>query len=155
MPKPRRPRYRIWIEPGAGKPIAPEIHPQLQKIILEFALLEDVTGPMCSLVDGDKYVAEGARRLRESIVLALQGAGITLPEEQLTVLCRVTASEAFIIRRLLEAKITGEMCKQDIKANPLYKTYKAYFDQAPEMAIRAFSLALQAAATGERQAEKN
>jgi hypothetical protein len=43
-------------------------------------------------------MGEGAHRLRESIVLALQGAGITLPDEQLTVLCRNTAGEAFIIR---------------------------------------------------------
>jgi hypothetical protein len=126
----------MWIEPGTRTPIAPEIRPQLQKIVLEFALLEDVTGPMCSLVDGDKYVAEGAHRLRESIVLALQGAGITLPDDQLTVLCRNTASEAFIIRRLLEAKITGEMCKTDIKGNPFYKTYQAYFDRVASARMR-------------------
>ena len=145
----------MWLEPGTGTPIAPEIQPQLQKIILEFALLEDVTGPMCSLVDADKYVAEGARRLRESIMLAHNKAAVTLPDEQLTALCRGAASEAFIIRRLLEAKITGEMCKADIKGNPFYKTYQAYFDQAPGMATRAFALAIEAAAGGERQAENN
>jgi hypothetical protein len=47
----------MWIEQGPGTPIAPEIQPELQQIILEFALLEDVTGPMCSTVDRDKYVA--------------------------------------------------------------------------------------------------
>lgn len=110
---------------------------------------------MCSSVERDNYVAEGAVRLRESIRRALQAAGITLPDEQLRVLCRRTASEAFIIRRLLEAKITGEMCKHDIKGNPLYKTYQAYFDQTPEMAARAFVIALEAAEDCERRAEKN
>lgn len=68
----------MWIEQGPGTPIAPELQPELQQIVLEFALLEDVTGPMCSTVDRDKYVADGARRIRESIVLALQGAGIAV-----------------------------------------------------------------------------
>jgi hypothetical protein len=127
----------------------------LQQIILEFALLEDVTGPMCSTVDSDKYVADGARRIRETIVLALQQAEITLTEEQLTTLCQGTASEAFIIRRLLEAKITGEMCNADIKGFPLYKTYRAYFNQTPEMVARALVLALEAAEAGEQQTRKN
>lgn len=145
----------MWIEPGTGASIAPEIRPQLQKIILDFALLEDVTGPTCSMVDGDKYAAEGARRLRESIILALQEAGISLPDGHLTVLCWDTASEAFIIRRLLEAKITGEICKADIKSNSFYKTYHAYFDQTPKMVTRAATLVLEAVAADERQAENN
>jgi hypothetical protein len=47
------------------------------------------------------------------------------------------------------------MCKTDIKGNPFFKTYQAYFDQTPEMASRAFALAIEAAAAGERQAENN
>jgi hypothetical protein len=155
MPKPTRPRFQTWIEPATTAPIAPEIRPQLETIILEFALLEDMTGPKCSMVDDDKYVVEGAGRLRESIVRALQGAEISVSDEHLTMLCRDTASEAFIIRLILDAKITGEMCKTDIISNPFYKTYQAYFDQAPELVIRTIALALEAAAGRKRKAENN
>jgi hypothetical protein len=48
---------------GTRNSIAPEIQPQLQKLILDFALLGDVTEPMCSLVGPDKYMAESAVQL--------------------------------------------------------------------------------------------
>jgi len=75
-------RYELWIE---GKsPLAPEISQLLPKLILELALVEDVTGPWCSDVARDEYIAGLALRLREPVARELRVAGIAVSEEELT-----------------------------------------------------------------------
>ena len=149
-------RYEMWME---GKdPFPPEISTLLPRIILELALTEDVTGPWASEVVGDKYIAELAPRLREPVARALSEAGIAVSEEKLARICQVSASETFVIRRLNEARIEGEVLVRDFRHLPLYRTYQDYFEQSPEVVAKAFGIAINAAASdcaARRDNEKN
>jgi hypothetical protein len=137
-------RYEMWME---GKdPFPPEISRLLPKVILEVALVEDVTGPLASEVVGDEYIAELAPRLRESLARELQNAGIAVSEGELARICQVSASETFVIRRLNEARLEGEVLVQDFCHLPLYRTYQAYFEQSPDIVAKAFGIAINAAA---------
>lgn len=142
------------LEPGIWRPIAPEIKPQLREIILDVALLDDATGYPPSMQDYEKYVAAGALRVQEFVIQELQTAAITLSEAQLTLLCRNTMSEVYIIRRVVEGPVAGEICKQDIRAGPFYKPYQAYFDLKPEMLARGLTLALDAMAHAQQQVKQ-
>ena len=137
-------RYEMSIE---GKsPLAPEISRLLPKLILELALVEDVTGPPASEVVRNEYVAKLAPRLREPIARELQNAGISVSDEELASICRVAASETFVIRRLCEGRLEGEVRIEDFGHLPFYRTHRDYFEQSPETLAKAFSIAFNAAA---------
>jgi hypothetical protein len=127
---------------------------QLHDLIMEVALLDDATGCAPSMVDWDKYLAAGALRVRESVVQALLTAAITFFEAQLTMLCRDAMSEVYLIRRLGEGMVEGEICKQAIRANPFDKTYQAYFDLKPELLARWRAPALAATAQAQQQVKQ-
>ena len=58
MPKPRHPRYEMWLEPVREVPLHLRFSHSCKSSILECALLEGVTGQlMCSLVDSARYLA--------------------------------------------------------------------------------------------------
>lgn len=149
-------RYEMWME---GKdPFSPEISRLLPKLILELALVEDVTGPWASAVVGDEYIAQLAPRLREPVARALRAAAIAVSEAELARICQVSASETFVIRRLNEGRLEGEVSVQDFCQLPLYRTYREYFEQSPEIVAKAFGLAINAAASdlaARRDADKN
>ncbi len=127
-------------------PFPPEISRLLPKPILELALLEDVTGPWASEVARDNYIAELALRLREPVARGLRDAGITVSEEELTRICDISASETFVIRRLNEARLEGEVLVQDFDHLPFYRTYQGYFEQSPNIVAKAFNIAINASA---------
>jgi hypothetical protein len=138
-------RYETWME---GKsPFAPEISRLLPRLILELALLDDVTGPSASEVARDEYVAELARRLREPVTRELLRAGISVSEEQLARICHVAASETFVIRRLNQARLEGEILAKDFNHLPFYRTYKDYFEQTPDVVLKAYGLRFNSAAS--------
>jgi hypothetical protein len=134
----------MWIE--GPSPLAPEISKLLPQLILDLALVEDVTGPWCSQVARDEYMAGLALRLREPVVRSLREAGIAVSEEELAKICGIAASETFVIRRLNEAQIEGEVLVADFRHLPFYLTYQGYFEQSPEIVARALQIALQSAA---------
>ncbi len=115
-------------------PLPSEISRLLPKLILELALVEDRTGPWASKVVGDEYIAELTPRLRESIARELGAAGIAVSEGELSRICQVSASETFVIRRLNEARLEGEVLVQDFCHLPFYRTYQDYFEESPEIA---------------------
>jgi hypothetical protein len=138
-------RYKMWLE---GKdPFPPEISRLLPKIILELALIEDVTGPWASEVMGDEYIAQLAARLREPIARELHQAGIAVTEVELVKICNVSASETFVIRRLSEARLEGEVLVEEFNHLPFYRTYQHYFEQSPDIVAKAFGIAINAAAS--------
>ncbi len=149
-------RYEMWLE---GKvPFPPEISRLLPKLILELAMVEDVTGPWASEVAGDEYVPHLASRLREPVAQALQEAAISVSEGELARICQVSASETFVIRRLNEGRIEGEVSVEDFRHLPFYRTYQDYFEPTPEIFAKALSIAMNAAASdfgGSAGADKN
>jgi hypothetical protein len=149
-------RYEMWIE---GKsPLTPEISRHLPKLILEVALIEDVTGPLCSGVVREEYVAKLAPRLRESVARELQKAGIAVSDEELARICRISASETFVIRRLNEARLEGEILVKDFKDLPFYATYRDYFEQSPDIVAKAIGITINAAVfdrSARRDTDKN
>ncbi len=99
-----------------------------------------------------------AARLREPVTRALSDAGIAVSEEKLGRICQVSASETFVIRRLNEARIEGEVLVQDFCHLPLYRIYREYFEQSPEIVAKAFGIAINTAASdlaARRDADKN
>jgi hypothetical protein len=149
-------RYELWIEDES--PLAPETSRLLPKLILELALVEDVTGPWCSEVARDEYLAALARRLSEPIARELREAGISASEAEQARICLVAASETFVIRRLLEARLEGEILVEDFSHLPFYRTYQDYFEQTPAIVAKAFDIAINAAASDcahRRDADKN
>jgi hypothetical protein len=149
-------RYKMWVEEQKN-PLPPEILRLLPKLVLELALLEDVTGQWASEVEGDGYIAELASRLREPVARELLAAGIAVTQEELTRICHLSASETFIIRRLNEARIDGEVLVEDFNHLPLYRTYRDYFEQSSDVVAKAFGIAINAAfdRATRRDANKN
>lgn len=149
-------RYAMWTE--RKNPVPPEISRILSKLILELALVEDVTGPRASEVKRDQYIAKLAPRLRDSVARELHQAGITVSEEELVRFCRVSASETFVIRTLCEARLEGEVKVQDFSHLPLYRTYQDYFEQSPDIVAKAFAIAINGATSNwatRRDTDKN
>jgi hypothetical protein len=138
-------RYEMWLE--GNDPFPPEISRLLPKVILELALVEDVTGPWASEVMRDEYIAGLAPRLRGPIARELRQAGIAVSEGELARICNVSASETFVIRRLNEARLEGEVLVEDFIHLPFYRTYQNYFEQSPDIVAKAFGIAIQAAAS--------
>jgi len=137
-------RFEIWVE--GNSPFPPEIARLLPNLILELALLDDVTGPLASEIGWDKYIAEAAPRWRESVARRLREAGIGVSESELARICQVSASEVFVIRWLNEARLEGEILVEDFNHLPFYPIYQAYFEQSPEIVEKAFRIAIHAAA---------
>ena len=154
MSKNKARRYHIWIEEG-GSPISPEIRKLLPKPILDFVLLEDLTGPLCLHVKREEYVEESAERLRDPLLQSLRDGGITATDDQMKEVCRRAASEAFIVRGLNEARIVGEISIEQIRELPFYALYKDYFEQTPETMKRALNLAFAAVQSTLRQGTNN
>lgn len=145
MPHGKTNRYDMWME--GNDPFPPEISRLLPTVILELALSEDVTGPWASEVVAHKYIADLVPRLREPVARALSDAGIAVSEEKLGRICQVSASETFVIRRLNEARIEGELLVQDFCHLPLYRIYREYFEQSPAIVAKAFGIAINTAAS--------
>lgn len=139
-------RYEMWME--GQVPFQPEISRLLPKLILELAMTEDVTGPWASEVIGDKYIAQLALRLREPVARALREAAIAVSEGELARICQVSASETFVIRRLNEGRLEGEVLVEDFRHLPLYRTYQDYFEPTAEIFAKALSFAMNAATSG-------
>jgi len=154
MSKRKARRYRIWLDEG-GSPILPEIRKLLPKPILELVLLEDLTGPPFLHAERGEYNKHLAERLREPLLKLTRDAGITVSDEQMAEVCRLAASEAFVIRGLNEARIVGEIPIEQIRELPFYALYKDYFEQTPEIMERALNLALAAFQSTLRQALNN
>jgi hypothetical protein len=148
MSQKKRKRWVMWVE-KAKSPLAPEIHRLLPPLILELALTEDVTGPFCAQVVRDEYIARLSSRLREPVVQELHKVGIAVSDGQLAEICRLAASEAFVVRGLNEARLEGEISLGDLRHLPLYRTYRNYFEPTPDMVARAFGIAISAAAAVE------
>jgi len=154
MSKNKARRYRIWLEEG-GSPILPEIRKLLPKPILDLVLLEDLIGPSCLRAKRGEYDKHLAERLREPLLKLTRDAGITVTDEQMAEVCRLAASEAFVIRGLNEARIVGEIPIEQIRELPFYTLYKDYFEQTPEIMERALYLALAAFQSMLEQGTKN
>jgi len=154
MSKKKARRYQIWVEEG-GSPISPEIRKLLPTAILDFVLVEDLTGPACLHVERGEYVKQLAERLREPLLKLTGDAGITVTEEQMAEVCRLAASEAFVIRGLNEARIVGEIPIEQIRELPFYNLYKEYFEQTPEIMERALELAFAAVQSTLQQRTNN
>ena len=138
-------RWVMWME--KGKPtLAPEIYQLLPPLILDLALKEDVTGPSCAKVVRDEYIPQLSSCLREHVAQELHKAGITVSEAQLAEICRLAASETFVIRGLNEARAEGEISLGDFRRLPFYRTYQNYFEETPEIVAKAFDIAITAAA---------
>jgi len=156
-PKSGKAKYKLWVEPS-GKPVDPVIvavGKLLPKIILEFAILEDVTGPSCGRVIRDQYQTELASRLRDPITQAIQASGLVVTEEQMKQICLGAAGETFVVRGLNEARLIGEISLRDIKQIELYHTYRDYFEQSPEIVIKALEVAIDAAIAPRRDEANN
>jgi hypothetical protein len=135
-------RYEMWME--GENPCPPEISRLLPKLILELALREDMTGPCASGVVQDKYISELTSRLKEPVTRELREAGIEVSSEELAKISQVSASETFVIRRLNEARLEGEVKVQDFNHLPFYRTYQDYFEQSPEIVAKAFGIVVNA-----------
>lgn len=127
-------------------PFTGEFQRVLPPIILELALIEDVTGPFCDEVKKEQYIAQLAVKLREPISQALRAGGFGEELQRLDEICRVSASETLVIRALNECYLDGELALKDIKQLPFYHTYKDYFEQTAEIVARTFAIAIAAAA---------
>jgi hypothetical protein len=149
-------RYKLWLEPIKNPdPVDPRITKLMERVILEFAIFEDVTGPSCYEVDGDEYVAECASRFRESILEVLQKAEIAVSDEKLDRICKGVVGEMFVIRGLDEARLNGEILLEDIKQVSLYETYKGYFERSDEVEALARDLFFRYAEILQKRAETN
>lgn len=133
-------RFETWMDGEA--PFPPEVSRLLSKPILELALCEDVTGPWASEVEKKEYIAELAGRLREPVARELREAGMTVTEEDLLRICQVSASETFVIRRLNEGRLNGEILVQDFNHLPFYRTYQNYFEQTPDILAKALGISI-------------
>lgn len=156
-PNSQKRRYKIWIEPS-GKPVDPvvaSVGKLLPNLIIEFAILDDVTGPLCASIVGAQYQSELTGRLREPITKAIKTAALEVTEEQMNQICRGAATEIFVVRSLNEGRLIGEISLHDIKHLELYQTYRAYFEQSPEIVIKAFEVAINAAMTPRRDEANN
>ncbi len=150
-------RWVMWVEKGKTT-LAPEVYRLLPPLILDLALIEDVTGPSCAHVVRDEYIARLSVRFRKPVAQELCEAGIVVSEAQLAEICRLAASEAFVIRGLSEARLNGEISLGDFRHLPFYPTYQSYFEQTPDIVAKAFGIAISAAAALEadrREADKN
>lgn len=135
-PKPKR--YQMWLE--GENPFPPEISSLASKLILELAVVEDMTGPRASVVKRDEYIARLVPRLRGPVARELRKAAITVSQEKLDRICQVSASETFVIRRLCEALVSGEVAVEDFFHLPFYRTYQVYFEQTTESLAKAFRI---------------
>jgi hypothetical protein len=141
MSRKKAKRYAMWVEPGKSHTRqSPEIYRLLPPLILELVLMQDATGPSCYQVVREEYVAQLAASLHEPVVRALQQARIGVSDDNLTEICRLSAGEAFVLRGLNEARITGEISIKDIRRVPFYRTYQDYFEQSPEIVARGVEI---------------
>jgi hypothetical protein len=137
-------RWVMWVEKGKTA-LPPEIYQLLPPLILELALTEDVTGPSCTRVARDEYIAHLSSRLREPVAQRLRKKDIVVSEAQLAEACRLAASETFVIRGLSEARLAGEISLADFRHLPFYDTYRSYFEQTPDIVAKAFEISISAA----------
>jgi hypothetical protein len=146
-------KHAIWVEPN-GRKVNPRIADQLASVVLDHAILDDVTCPSVGSVPRDEYVNDLASRLRDHVCEILQQANLPAGEEELQALCRGTAGEVLVIRGLRELLLDDEISLNDLQHLPFFKTYRDYFAQTPEMVKRAFQMALSVAAAHGPQGQK-
>lgn len=150
----KKKKYKIWVEPTDNK-VDPRVPQLLRPVVLDHALLDNITHPSVGEMSHDAYVKDLAARLSDPVASVLRGAGIQVSEKELQGVCRGTAGEVLVIRGLLEAIMIGEICLEDIKHLPFFKNYENYFRQTPDIVSRALYLAISVAIDGEISGDKD
>lgn len=140
-------KYKLWVESdgNSADPVVIAVGKLLPKIILDFVIKEDITGPSCRRVVREQYQKELERRLREPVTKAIRFSGLVVTDDQLNKICTEAAGEAFVVRGLNEARLMGEISLRDIEKASFYRSYREYFEQSPEIIIKAFEVATDAA----------
>ena len=134
----------------AMAPASPPARDWLQSQIIGLATVDDIWGPACASLSEEAYLAHCAQRLRTNAVRALRSGDLEVPAEQVEPLCRWAAAEALAIRRLKANSKSG-----GVQDGPLYETYKEYFEQGPEWAEMASTIAALAEAPPEPPGNPN
>lgn len=137
-------KYKIWTEPN--EKVDPRTAELLRPVVLDHAILDNITCPSVGEVPADVYVRDLAVRLHDPIWHILKSAGTGASEPQLQEICRGAAGEVLVIRGLLELLMDEEIHLQEIQHLPFFKAYEDYFKQTPEIVSRTLYLALSVAA---------
>src|SRR5690606_20989434 len=93
--------WAMWVEKTSNALVNnPEIYRLLPPLILDLAVREDMTGPLCRGVVRNDYLNRLVDRLREPVARAIRDAGVSVSTERLTEICQCAAGETFVIRTL-------------------------------------------------------
>ena len=146
----------IWVETVPhNNPIDPRINERLQPILLDLVMIEDVRNPLCPGFDKDDYVRQYAHALREPIACTMKTAGFEVTEDQFREICRLSGSEAFVVRGLSAAIRIGEITLDHIRHLDLYQKYQDYFDKSPAYRAKALAVAALVVASDRKKTETN
>ena len=151
-PEPEHSQYKLSItRVPSNHPTPPEVYRALQPVILQFAVFDDFTGPLCRDVDKDLYTTAVTERVRPYVLQAFKTTKAAATDQLISAVMERTANEIFVVRGLNEARLTGEITLGDIKEVELFDLYDEYFQGDPPYLDQVFAAAQQAGITPLRQ----
>lgn len=133
--------WAMWVEKTSNALVNnPEIYRLLPPLILDLAVREDMTGPLCRGVVRNDYLNRLVDRLREPVARAIRDAGVSVSTERLTEICQCAAGETFVIRTLNEARFDGEISIKDLQDLPFFATYRNYFEMSSDIITKSLEI---------------
>jgi hypothetical protein len=124
--------------------------------IQNLLLAEDLRKPAHLDLNEKAYIFITAPLSRGAITRAVHYGELDLGLENIPVLCRMVAAEAFAVRQLRKQLASNAAPTQQLKQTPLYLRFCDYLEQAPELQeLAAEALSLHALRNEYRKSQKN